>query len=46
MLQLRHFPHVAIDGDVWETLLWATGRTALPDRPQLTEWRWYGTQGA
>ncbi|MEU0393685.1 maleylpyruvate isomerase N-terminal domain-containing protein [Streptomyces sp. NPDC006208] len=40
------FPHVAIDGDVWETLLWATGRIALPDRPRLTEWRWYGTQGA
>ncbi|MEU4235453.1 maleylpyruvate isomerase N-terminal domain-containing protein [Nonomuraea sp. NPDC026600] len=41
----RLFPHVAIDCDVWETLLWATGRTALPDRPRLTEWRWYGTQG-
>ncbi|MFF4625239.1 hypothetical protein [Nonomuraea jabiensis] len=23
-----------------------TGRTALPDRPRLTEWRWYGTRGA
>lgn len=41
----RLFPHAAIDFDVWETLLWATGRTALPDRPRLTEWRWYGTQG-
>ncbi|MEV0384925.1 maleylpyruvate isomerase N-terminal domain-containing protein [Nonomuraea sp. NPDC050643] len=41
----RLFPHVALDGDAWETLLWATGRTALPDRPRLTEWRWYGTQG-
>lgn len=40
------FPHVAIDSDVWGTLLWATGRTALPDRPRLTEWRWYGTRGA
>ncbi|MFD0167974.1 maleylpyruvate isomerase N-terminal domain-containing protein [Streptomyces decoyicus] len=40
------FPHVVIDSDVWKTLLWATGRTALPDRPRLTEWRWYGTQGA
>ncbi|MFF3322516.1 hypothetical protein [Streptomyces sp. NPDC002889] len=40
------FPHVGIDGDAWEILLWATGRTALPDRPRLTEWRWYGTQGA
>lgn len=40
------FPHVVSDFDVWKTLLWATGRTALPDRPRLTEWRWYGTQGA
>ncbi|MEV4167900.1 maleylpyruvate isomerase N-terminal domain-containing protein [Nonomuraea sp. NPDC049709] len=39
------FPHVAIDGDAWVVLLWATGRVALPDRPRLTEWRWYGTQG-
>lgn len=39
------FPHLTIDRDAWEILLWATGRTALPDRPQLTEWRWYGTQG-
>jgi len=40
------FPHVALVGDAWDTLLWATGRIALPDRPRLTEWRWYGTQGA
>jgi hypothetical protein len=40
------FPHVAVDGDAWEALLWATGRTALPGRPRLTEWRWYGTHGA
>ncbi|MGW0811700.1 hypothetical protein ACWD00_00320 [Streptomyces viridiviolaceus] len=39
------FPHVVIASDAWETLLWATGRTALPGRPRLTEWRWYGTQG-
>ncbi|MGW2006351.1 maleylpyruvate isomerase N-terminal domain-containing protein [Streptomyces nigrescens] len=39
------FPHVAVEGDAWEMLLWATGRTALPDRPRLTEWRWYGAQG-
>jgi hypothetical protein len=40
----RLFPHVALGSDAWETLLWATGRTALPDRPRLTtEWRWYGT---
>ncbi|MGW7080379.1 maleylpyruvate isomerase N-terminal domain-containing protein [Streptomyces sp. NPDC054866] len=42
----RLFPHVAIDFDVWQILLWATGRTALPHRPRLTEWRWYGTKGA
>ncbi|MFI7638411.1 maleylpyruvate isomerase N-terminal domain-containing protein [Nonomuraea sp. NPDC049400] len=40
------FPHVTIDRDAWEVLLWATGRIALPDRPRLTEWRWYGTHGA
>ncbi|WP_313046359.1 maleylpyruvate isomerase N-terminal domain-containing protein [Nonomuraea jabiensis] len=41
----RLFPHhAAVDGDAWEVLLWATGRTALPDRPRLTEWRWYGTR--
>ncbi|CAL9608265.1 hypothetical protein SUDANB58_05579 [Streptomyces sp. enrichment culture] len=40
----RLFPHVARGCDAWETLLWATGRTALPDRPRLTEWRWYGTR--
>lgn len=38
----RLFPHVPLDGDPWETLLWATGRAALPGRPRLTEWRWYG----
>lgn len=42
----RLFPHVARDGDPWQTLLWATGRTALPGRPRLTDWRWYGTRGA
>ncbi|MFI7131936.1 maleylpyruvate isomerase N-terminal domain-containing protein [Nonomuraea sp. NPDC050153] len=41
----RLFPHVTVDADAWETLLWATGRMALPDRPRLTEWRWYGTEG-
>ncbi|MFJ8542416.1 maleylpyruvate isomerase N-terminal domain-containing protein [Streptomyces sp. NPDC093586] len=41
----RLFPHVALGPDAWETLLWATGRIALPGRPRLTEWRWYGTQG-
>lgn len=45
----RLFPHVtreSLGTDAWETLLWATGRIALPDRPRLTEWRWYGTRGA
>ncbi|MBB6554587.1 hypothetical protein [Nonomuraea rubra] len=37
----RLFPHVTDDGDAWESLLWATGRIALPGRPRLTEWRWY-----
>ncbi|CAL9336973.1 hypothetical protein SUDANB6_00190 [Streptomyces sp. enrichment culture] len=40
----RLFPHVVPGADAWQTLLWATGRTALPDRPRLTEWRWYGTR--
>jgi hypothetical protein len=38
------FPHVTVRGDAWHNLLWATGRAALPDRPRLTEWRWYGTR--
>jgi hypothetical protein len=44
----RLFPHVspAPDASAWQVLLWATGRIALPGRPRLTEWRWYGTQGA
>lgn len=36
----RLFPHVRPGADPWQTLLWATGRTALPDRPRQTEWRW------
>jgi hypothetical protein len=27
----------------WPTLLWATGRAGLPDRPRRGEWRWDGT---
>ncbi|TGB15715.1 hypothetical protein E2651_02275 [Streptomyces sp. MZ04] len=42
----RLFPHVAVGSDAWDTLLWATGRIDLPDRPRLTEWRWYNAQGA
>ncbi|WP_406208809.1 maleylpyruvate isomerase N-terminal domain-containing protein [Kitasatospora sp. NBC_01560] len=38
----RLFPDVAPDAaGPWPTLLWATGRTALPGRPARTEWRWY-----
>ncbi|MDQ3790225.1 MAG: VOC family protein, partial [Actinomycetota bacterium] len=37
----RLFPEVELAGDLWRTLLWATGRTTLPDRPQRTEWRWH-----
>jgi hypothetical protein len=39
---VRLFPDVTISGDPWRTLLWATGRAELPDRPHRTEWRWYG----
>jgi hypothetical protein len=35
----RLFPD-APDGDPTDTLLWCTGRAALPDRPRLTTWRW------
>jgi hypothetical protein len=39
----RLFPDAPADPDRWRTLLWATGRAELPDRPRLTEWRWYGS---
>jgi hypothetical protein len=35
----RCFPDAPADTDRWVTLLWATGRAELPDRPRLTEWR-------
>lgn len=38
----RLFPDAPTDTAPWPTLLWATGRTELPDRPRLTKWRWYG----
>ncbi|NLU74680.1 hypothetical protein HCC61_18705 [Streptomyces sp. HNM0575] len=38
----RLFPDVRTDAAPWQTLLWATGRTALPDLPRRTSWRWYG----
>jgi hypothetical protein len=37
----RLFPDVTPAADPWQTLLWATGRTALADRPQRTRWRWH-----
>ncbi len=39
----RLFPDVTAAPDApWDTLRWATGRTALPTRPRRTAWRWYG----
>ncbi|MFC8917447.1 GNAT family N-acetyltransferase [Streptomyces sp. NPDC057116] len=35
------FPHVPRTDDPWRTLLRATGRTALDDRPCPAVWRWY-----
>lgn len=37
----RLFPGALVDAFPWPALLWATGRTELPDRPRLAEWRWY-----
>lgn len=36
----RLFPDVEVTDDPWHTLLWATGRAELPDRPLRTNWRW------
>ena len=38
----RLFPDAPTDTDAWSALLWCAGRAALPDRPRLTEWRWWG----
>ncbi|MFD4996811.1 hypothetical protein [Streptomyces buecherae] len=38
----RLFPDAPRTTDPWPTLLWSTGRAALPDHPRLTKWRWYG----
>ena len=43
---VRLFPHAPADTPRWPTLLWATGRAELPDRPRLTTWRWYGSPPA
>jgi hypothetical protein len=37
----RLFPDAPADALPWATLLWATGRADLADRPRLDEWRWY-----
>lgn len=38
----RIFPWAPEDGDAWQILRWAAGRTALPDRPQLEpDWSWH-----
>ncbi|MFK0233955.1 GNAT family N-acetyltransferase [Streptomyces vinaceus] len=38
----RLFPQVPRDlAAPWPTLLWATGRGALPGLPRRTAWRWY-----
>ncbi|MGH3999663.1 MAG: DinB family protein [Pseudonocardiaceae bacterium] len=42
----RLFPHAPANTTRWHTLLWATGRAELPDRPRLTTWRWYGSPPA
>ncbi|MFF4444266.1 DinB family protein [Streptomyces sp. NPDC001502] len=39
----RLFPDVPVIGTPWSTLLWATGRIEMPDRPRRTNWRWYGS---
>ncbi|WP_156753494.1 DinB family protein [Actinokineospora pegani] len=37
------FPHVEPTDDPAATLLWATGRGTLPNRPPVGEWRWINT---
>jgi hypothetical protein len=42
----RLFPDVDQGLGSWVTLLWATGRTALPDQPRLDAWRWQNQRQA
>lgn len=42
----RLFPDAPTTTAPWPTLLWATGRIALPDHPRLVIWRWYGAPRA
>jgi hypothetical protein len=39
----RLFPDAPPGDDPWRTLLWATGRAELADRPCRATWRWDGT---
>ena len=39
----RLFPLAPTGAEPWPTLLWATGRGALPDHPIQTSWRWTST---
>lgn len=39
----RLFPEVPAGADAWQSLLWATGRAELPDRPRLSSWKWDST---
>jgi hypothetical protein len=39
----RLFPQAPAGQDPWPTMLWATGRGALPGRDRLDEWRWDST---
>ncbi|GAB3228313.1 hypothetical protein GCM10027447_20380 [Glycomyces halotolerans] len=38
---VRLFPDAPDGHEPWPTLLWATGRTALPGLDRLKNWRWY-----
>jgi uncharacterized protein (TIGR03083 family) len=37
----RLYPWHTVDGDPWDTLLWANGRAELPGRPFQSRWRWH-----
>jgi hypothetical protein len=38
----RLFPEAPTSTERWATLLWATGRGAMPGHPRLDDWRWHG----
>ncbi len=39
----RLMPEVEPAADPWTTLLWASGRIALSDRPRRVRWRWHNS---